>query len=286
MKIKQRNGIKFNSFEREDIIEKLNGTEEDWNLVNKYQLTFPELLIEDCTGFCVDARTLHSNLVENVKDGKVGDKFSQWIKRRLTKYKFEEKEDFISVHKNVNGRFTSEEIDNMSSQKLSSYGISTEYKITLDMAKQLCMIENNERGNICRRYFILIERLMKDNVKWNESRYSERKNYQPMIDELRNWCIRNNYDTDEKTFKVFRMKEVNMLNISLTGYSANELQHIKEMKDKITRDHLDIETNKALDELQILNTSLMMSNLSFEMRKQIIKTTCNNKYNHLYIKDK
>ena len=95
MKTKQRNGIKFKVFEKEDIIEKLNGTEEDWNLVNKYQLTFPELLIEDCIGYCVDARTLHSNLVENVKEGKTGDKFPQWIKRRLSKYKFEENIDYV-----------------------------------------------------------------------------------------------------------------------------------------------------------------------------------------------
>ena len=277
MKTKQRNGIKFKVFEKEDIIEKLNGTEEDWNLVNKYQLTFPELLIEDCIGYCVDARTLHSNLVENVKEGKTGDKFPQWIKRRLSKYKFEENIDYVCHSQKC-------ETQRKNGQK--GITVKSEYKITLDMAKQLCMIENNEVGNICRRYFILIERLLKDNVKWNESRYSERKNYQPMIDELRNWCVRNNYDTDEKTFKVFRMKEVNMLNISLTGYSAKELQYIKEMKDKITRDHLDAHTNKALDELQTLNTSLMMSNLSFEMRKQIIETTCKNKFSDLYIKNK
>ena len=284
MKTRQRNGIKFKVFEKEDIIEKLNGTEEDWNLVNKYQLTFPELLIEDCIGYCVDARTLHSNLVENVKEGKVGTEFAKWIKRRLLKTNFVENEDYKTIVKFDDGKFSLDEVNLMSQQKRSSYGITTEYKITLDVAKHLCMMENNSLGVICRRYFILIERLLKDNVKWNESRYSERKNYQPMIDELRNWCVRNNYDTDEKTFKVFRMKEVNMLNISLTGYSAKELQYIKEMKDKITRDHLDTQTNKALDELQTLNTSLMMSNLSFEMRKQIIETTCKNKFSDLYIK--
>ena len=41
--------------------------------------------------------------------------------------------------------------------------------------------------------------------------------------------------------------------------------------------------NKALDELQTLNTSLLMSDLDFDFRKQIIKTTCKNKYSHLYI---
>ena len=42
--------------------------------------------------------------------------------------------------------------------------------------------------------------------------------------------------------------------------------------------------NKAINELQKLNISLLMSDLDFEFRKNIIKTTCENKYPHLYIK--
>ncbi|EAM0325957.1 phage antirepressor Ant, partial [Campylobacter coli] len=37
-----------------------------------------------------------------------------------------------------------------------------EYYITLDMAKELCMVENNEKGRQARRYFIECEKRLKN----------------------------------------------------------------------------------------------------------------------------
>lgn len=70
---------------------------------------------------------------------------------------------------------------------------------------------------------------------------------------------------------------------SLTGLKASELRVYVGAKDDITRDALEQRVNKALDTLQTLNTSLLMSDLDFEFRKNVIKTTCKNKYPHLYI---
>lgn len=82
----------------------------------------------------VNARDLHKFL-EVKKD------FSDWIKLRIEKYGFVENEDFTSIlGKSSGGR-----------QPI-------EYHISIDMAKEIAMVENNERGKQARRYFIECEK--------------------------------------------------------------------------------------------------------------------------------
>ena len=70
--------------------------------------------------------------------------FANWIKDRIRKYGFKEGLDF-TVDKIINGenkgRFA-----------------ANEYFISLDMAKELAMVENNERGRQARQYFIEVEK--------------------------------------------------------------------------------------------------------------------------------
>lgn len=82
----------------------------------------------------VDARELHSFL-------EIKTTFRDWIARRLSQYGFVEGMDFRSfLSESPNGR------------------PSREYSITLDMAKELCMVERNEKGKEARLYFIECER--------------------------------------------------------------------------------------------------------------------------------
>lgn len=86
----------------------------------------------------INARDLHKFL-EN------GKQFSDWIQHRITKYGFTESLDFTVLHQLVNvdrGFF------GMRQETLK------EYHITLDMAKELCMLERSELGQQARRYFI------------------------------------------------------------------------------------------------------------------------------------
>lgn len=93
----------------------------------------------------VNARDLH----EILKNGK---QFSDWIQHRISKYGFSENLDFIVVHQLVN-------VDR------GFFGIRKEsrkeYHITLDMAKELCMLERSELGRQARRYFIEMEKQSK-----------------------------------------------------------------------------------------------------------------------------
>lgn len=85
----------------------------------------------------VDGRTLHGVLG-------VRRDFSNWIKGRISKYGFIESQDF--------------EVFAKTGENSEGGRPSQEYTCTLDMGKELCMVENNEKGRIARRYFIECER--------------------------------------------------------------------------------------------------------------------------------
>ena len=99
----------------------------------------------------VNARDLHAFL-------EVGKDFSNWIKDRIAQYGFIEDHDFMvsaKIGENPNG-------GDVCSPNLASKGRgghnAKEYHLTLDMAKELAMLENNERGREVRRYFIQCEK--------------------------------------------------------------------------------------------------------------------------------
>ena len=85
----------------------------------------------------VNARDLHATL-------SVGKDFSTWIKDRLETYGF------------INGVEFSPVLG-----KTSIFGgrPKTEYILSLDMAKELCLVENTEQGRKARRYFIDMEKV-------------------------------------------------------------------------------------------------------------------------------
>jgi phage anti-repressor protein len=88
-----------------------------------------------------NARHLHRYLM-------VGRDFSNWIKDRIEQYGFVAGEDFITIGS-----------PNLANQKgRGGDRRSIEYHITLDMAKELAMVENNGQGRHIRRYFIACER--------------------------------------------------------------------------------------------------------------------------------
>ena len=101
----------------------------------------------------VNARELHAFL-QSKQD------FSTWIKNRVEKYGFVENQDFIKLHKKV---------------ELSKTGqIGIDYHITLDMAKELAMVEQNEKGKQARQYFIECERKLREHqVKLAPKTYVE-----------------------------------------------------------------------------------------------------------------
>ena len=92
----------------------------------------------------VSARNLHEFLESK-------QRFAAWVTSRIEKYGFVENEDYL-VHNFMHqvphqGGYRDVEM--------------AEYEITLDMAKELGMVEGNSKGREIRRYFIAAEKEMR-----------------------------------------------------------------------------------------------------------------------------
>lgn len=96
---------------------------------------FTGTLQDQSTQLC-NARDLHAFLA-------VGDRLDQWIRRRIEEYGFTDGEDFCTNLCKIPGQRGAPR---------------TDYHLSLDMAKELAMIENNDQGRAVRRYFIQIEK--------------------------------------------------------------------------------------------------------------------------------
>lgn len=87
----------------------------------------------------VSARELHEFL-------EVTERFQQWFDKRINKYNFTENEDYIGC----------KIFHTLAKQELQDYAI------TLDMAKELSMLQNTEKGREARKYFIACENKLKE----------------------------------------------------------------------------------------------------------------------------
>ena len=97
----------------------------------------------------VNARELHKWLG-------VGKFFANWIKDRIEKYDFVENLDyFITIANSGNGLSTQSKgkIVDAKTGKV----VAKEYVLSVDMAKELAMVENSEIGKKVRKYFIRVE---------------------------------------------------------------------------------------------------------------------------------
>lgn len=112
--------------------------------MNNFQIATFTGSLQNQSTLLINARDLHQML-------QIGRDFSNWIKSRIESYGFVENEDFTCS-------------PNLASEK--SKGLASfwggqnkiDYHITLDMAKELCMLERSELGQQARRYFIQKEK--------------------------------------------------------------------------------------------------------------------------------
>lgn len=89
----------------------------------------------------VSARELHEFLESK-------QQFSDWIKNRVDKYGFVEGQDFEVFHNFMENPQGGRPL--------------TEYALTLDAAKELAMVEGNDKGKQARRYFIECEKRLRE----------------------------------------------------------------------------------------------------------------------------
>ena len=75
------------------------------------------------------------------------------MNREQTEYEFVENKDYISFHKKM--------------ERVVGGTVRIEYFVSVGMAKELAMVENNDKGSQARKYFIECEKL-KQNTKAQE----------------------------------------------------------------------------------------------------------------------
>ncbi|NWK80311.1 antA/AntB antirepressor family protein [Aquitalea sp. LB_tupeE] len=106
--------------------------------------------IGDAAVPAVNARELHAFLG-------AGKKFPDWIKERIAQYGFTENKDFVALAESDN--FVQKGFS-LNREKPLTGRPSKDFMISLAMAKELAMVERNDKGKQARLYFIACEQRM------------------------------------------------------------------------------------------------------------------------------
>lgn len=155
----------------------------------------------------VSARELHEALGSKRQ-------FANWIKQRIDKYGFIENEDFIPFNIFVKG-----DENGYGNRKLN------EYYLTLDTAKEIAMIENNNNGKKIRKYFIEVEKRYRQIIQ----------NPNNIFDFMR-LALDQIEINENKINKVEEITMQNQLEIeNLKQYTTNEIKEIKSKIDVIIK---------------------------------------------------
>lgn len=100
----------------------------------------------------VNARDLHSFLITEAKGGQKGEMFSHWIERCIDYCGLELNVDYTIIEYDYNGV----EISKSDNQNVRVH--KRDYVLTLESAKQISMIQKNDKGKVARQYFIECEK--------------------------------------------------------------------------------------------------------------------------------
>ena len=179
------------------------------------------------TTLLVNARDLHTFLG-------VGKRFASWITERIAEYGFVENQDYMiaSQIREAKGR--------------GGYN-RKEYHLTLDTAKELAMVERNEKGRQIRRYFIECEKKLRQsllpapmNINYPLSWFSDNHPYATM-----NYVDRKVISLDASVLFDMPSPTMRILNeLHSKGYNVDaavaEFNAFKHLTEEMRRKLLDI----------------------------------------------
>lgn len=254
-------------FTKKELIKRLGMSEDNAKKVIEAQRRFPTLLTTDEEeGFVIDARTIWEEL------GKPQGEFNKWIKRKLVDKNYKENIDYNRFTKIVEG-------------DSKGHGNATlkEYTLTLDCAKKVAMRENTDNGDLVCDYFISLEKAVKEMENWYNIRNPQKESYKTMCDAIYEQYKKAN-DGKEPN-KYIYITNADMINLCLFGKKSYDMKLVLDVEyEDLLRDSLTVEANHAIHEIQLLNENLVLSNIDFQTRKQIIINTCNSKFLSIRLK--
>ena len=106
----------------------------------------------------VSGRELHKGL-------EIETQYTKWMDRMID-YGFEENTDYILVSQK-----------SLTKNPRNPYTNQTEHIISIDMAKEIAMLQRNGKGKEVRRYFISIEKSYQEYIKKEYQELQEKNNY-------------------------------------------------------------------------------------------------------------
>ena len=227
-------------FTKRQLLDQCGFTAEETQIILDYQKRLPILVEnEDVEEICINARDLWVQL------GEPQGQFNKWVERKFKPYGFLENVDFKPFGRNC--------------PKPQGGRPEKDYLLTLDMAKQLAMIDKKEIGLIARRYFILMEKAVKKNFEWESERNPLREGYKAMqkaLDEYMMRMVQRHADDWDYSF------EADAINIIATGFRAREIRNYVGCMDEVTRDSLTVTYNHYLNKLQEWNILFLGMNMN------------------------
>lgn len=199
----------------------------------------------------VNARELHAFL-------NVGRDFSSWIKDRIDEYGFIHGVDYVVFTKfgeNHKGGIPQKE-----------------YAVSIDMAKELSMVERNEQGRLARRYFIDCETLLIEVApdlnqlaleQWHGEREASKDNSKLMSEAL----VAHRERQGKATLPHHHSNEANLINRLVLGMNAAKWAKSHGVSGPI-REHMSAYQLTLIAYLERSNAALLDAGMPFVERKE------------------
>jgi len=168
--------------------------------------------------------------------------FSNWLKGRISKYEFQENQDFISFRQN--GR------------KPLGGRPSIEYHLTLDMAKELSMVENNAKGRKARRYFIQRDKDLTavQQPEQPQLTYATKEERKPLVKAIRGLVAKcQNRGKQVSYSEMHQVVNLQMGVDSIDEMTVDQLKEARNVVGKILKEVIFEGVHESKDDKQVFN---------------------------------
>jgi len=180
--------------------------------------------------------------------------FSNWIKGKIKNYDFAEGIEYFCSPKIASkpGNFC---LSEMTDKKGSGGHNIKEYFVTLDMAKELSMVQNNPKGKEARQYFIQCEHIAKEaikaafrqekrkfNLEWKQAREDGKASRRKTTDAIQEFCeLAKSQGSKHSHFYYKSLTNAIYDTVIIPGGHSKIDQRRKELKKRNGRETLSLE---------------------------------------------
>lgn len=194
----------------------------------------------------VSGRKLHTFLA-------VGRDFTNWIKGRIKQYGFAEGVDYVIVEYLTSPKRASSK---------SRQRIEHDYILSLNMGKELSMVERNDQGKAARQYFIDCEERLRRVapeeheaalLAWRKNRVAACEDHKSMADAMKGYIGR----TGDSQHGFAYSNECSFLNNLVLGMHPRVWAKHKDIPVKQVRDHMNAEQLALLAYLESRDCALL-----------------------------